>query len=275
MPTTTPPGGSATCAICRKPATDRPRVKDKKGRYYHKDCYQKAKQKLQARKQAQSGAPRRPKPAAPAAASESSLMDDMLALESSAPAIEAPMAVPTAQPLSATAAAASVMCPGCGSTLPPGARICVSCGLDIATGKKKKMAKARKAKAKGGGSASSGEGIVSQSWFLGACATVFFVVFALIARGNPDMEVAYSGVAMLFAAGIGIWVLISAFGESTTHGILCLCLPIYSLYYVLAVNNDNRLKLAYAAANIAYLLILTMGDGLAEFGDMDLGDDPY
>jgi hypothetical protein len=39
--------------------------------------------------------------------------------------------------------------------------------------------------------------------------------------------------ALLGAVG-GIWCLVEAFSEDVTQGILCLCIPLYALYFVIA-----------------------------------------
>jgi hypothetical protein len=58
------------------------------------------------------------------------------------------------------------------------------------------------------------------------------------------MEIAHMFIiglllAIVGAAG-GIWCLIEAFSEDTTQGVLCLCVPFYAFYYVIARIDGEK-----------------------------------
>lgn len=67
----------------------------------------------------------------------------------------------------------------------------------------------------------------------------------------------------LFSLAVGVWVLVKAFTESATAGILCLCLPFYSLYFVYAVADDTKLKFAYTAILVGTVLYVLLGMSMA------------
>ncbi|MGD2111470.1 MAG: hypothetical protein PVI86_19000 [Phycisphaerae bacterium] len=46
-----------TCRICGRDCSDRPRMKDKKGHYFCRECFDRAKEELAARKQRAAGKP--------------------------------------------------------------------------------------------------------------------------------------------------------------------------------------------------------------------------
>lgn len=131
--TAKPEAGAKTCVVCRRDCAGKPRVKDKKGRYFHRDCYTQAKLALAAKKVAQvkakqaashGSADRAASPedeivALPSAESDrSGTLADFEALDSS-----------IGQALDDRRA-----CPNCGADLKPGVLLCAACGYDKETG---------------------------------------------------------------------------------------------------------------------------------------------
>jgi hypothetical protein len=106
-----------TCVVCKQDASNKPRRKDPTGKYICEECAKKAaaaKDPKNAGAQPTAG-PGRAKPPAQAPASEG-LGDDFWNSKM--------------QPTGGAAA-----CPGCGTMMPGGAKICTRCGYDLATGK--------------------------------------------------------------------------------------------------------------------------------------------
>lgn len=96
--------------ICGQDCSNRPRIKDPKGRYYCKSCHEQASRRQQVADAA-------PPP------DESELHPYVLA------GLDEPPSSP-AEP-----AGVAVTCPACGRSLPEGTHVCVTCGINIDTGR--------------------------------------------------------------------------------------------------------------------------------------------
>ena len=144
------------CAICGKDCSNDLRIKDPKGRYFHRDCYERA---AQAQHQQ---APPAPIPEAPPV---DSIPIEPAPLETLAvepvPPEPPPVPQPSAEPPPAqmednadvfeveedsqsdlppeaiyqTAHTTDFACPGCGAAMGPGAIICTNCGYNTKTGR--------------------------------------------------------------------------------------------------------------------------------------------
>lgn len=102
------------CVLCKQDISNKPRRKDPAGKYICEDCAKKVAEAKAAAPKA--GAPQpAPKATAKASASEG-LSDDFWNSKM--------------QPTGGAAA-----CPGCGTMMPGGAKLCTRCGYDLATGK--------------------------------------------------------------------------------------------------------------------------------------------
>ena len=108
--TTDQPG--KVCVLCGEDCSQRPRVKDRRGRYYCRPCYDKAKEAVDARK----------------ALEETPPDPELRAEPEPEPELE-PVPDPEAWmvPLEGEAAPA-VGCPACGRRMDKGAVICTNCG---------------------------------------------------------------------------------------------------------------------------------------------------
>ena len=104
------------CVICGEDCSDRPRTKDPKGRYYCKPCYEKARQRARTGRTA-------PTPAA------ALYPDDRVD-----PTFLAEIAAQSAPPPPPPVVHVDT-CPGCDQPLPPDARICVNCGVNVKSGR--------------------------------------------------------------------------------------------------------------------------------------------
>lgn len=100
-----------TCALCRRPCEPKAGVRDRKGNFYHKNCYDAAKAKRAAREAADRG----PGDLAADASPELTLLASHEAV--------APAVIP------------AELCPSCSGDFPAAAVICTKCGYSRKTGK--------------------------------------------------------------------------------------------------------------------------------------------
>ncbi len=129
-------------------------------------------------------------PAGVAADESDSLLDDLANLERSAPSAAAPPA-PAGGAGAYGGGGILMMCPGCGAGLAAGAALCTSCGYDLKSGKRRKVAAATSGS--GGGRSAA---ILAGTFALGC---VFSGVGALIGAGI------WFGVALALELQIG-WI---------------------------------------------------------------------
>jgi uncharacterized RDD family membrane protein YckC len=94
------------CVLCGEDCAGRPRIKDPKGRYYHKECYEREVARLAQQ-------------AAEATPAEPAAFDPYADVGNDAA---------SAQP------AGTKPCPGCSAPLEPEAVVCIACGYNLATG---------------------------------------------------------------------------------------------------------------------------------------------
>jgi len=246
-----PPSTEKICRACGVDCSGRPRVKDRKGRYYCRDCYEQAKKDLAA-KQARAATPPPPPP---------DYADSDSQIGSSSEHVFAD--------------SGEVKCQSCGASLPEGAILCTACGFNLTTGERlagvdeappviRPLAgapsagvdagvgprKERKTKAKrrtsdeGGG---IGEQLKRPFMFF-VVPTIFFGVFVALAWSDEDIALWFTLVQSAFGFGIGVWTLVKAFQEGATTGLLCLCVPFYAIYFIYFVNDDPHLKALFGVS---------------------------
>lgn len=104
------------CMVCGEDCSNRPRTKDPKGRYYCKPCFELARRRYQKKAAARA---RSRAPAPPDAHGQPYVLTE--------PAPESKQAPVPSRP--------SAACPSCGRPLPPNTKICVNCGVNVATGR--------------------------------------------------------------------------------------------------------------------------------------------
>ena len=102
--------------VCGEDCSNRPRTKDPKGRYYCKPCFELARRRYQKKAAARA---RSRAPAPPDAHGQPYVLTE--------PAPESKQAPVPSRP--------SAACPSCGRPLPPNTKICVNCGVNVATGR--------------------------------------------------------------------------------------------------------------------------------------------
>jgi len=176
------------CQACGKDCTGQPRIKDKKGRYLHKACYEKARAKALARKPVEVAAPPPPD------------NDDLYGLEGADLGLGDDMLadIPAHDANAAT-------CPNCGSAAQAGAVLCTVCGHNFQTGKSAGRVKVSKETALG--NATKTTATTSAAWLLaliGASIGGFVgaVGWALVTV-LLNREIGYVAVGVGFLCGLG------------------------------------------------------------------------
>jgi hypothetical protein len=159
--------------------------------------------------------------------------------------VPAPAYIPSPPAPSAVAAptAASGGCPSCGTALPRGAVMCTACGYNLAT---KQRIVAGRVVPPGKAMAPTGE----VKWYatpypyLGAV-LLFFVTLFFLGMANPLFRLAYIAALALYYLTLYAMVVVAAFREDTTHGILCLVFPAFQFRFIFKYSESNLLKIMY------------------------------
>jgi len=182
------------------------------------------------------------------------------------PETEAPAPPPAVELVSSAPAGARLQpqvsapaasgCPSCGAALARGAVLCINCGYNLSTGKR----------IVAGQSAPLGKPTAPQwetPWYktgypyVGVVFAVLGVGYAL-GRDNPKVVLALVGIALLYWLTVHLIVLIAAFRSGVGTGFLCLCIPLYVLYFVFKVHDNDTLKVLYGGVvliNIGFRIL--------------------
>ncbi|MFK7961014.1 MAG: hypothetical protein AB8G96_10860 [Phycisphaerales bacterium] len=266
--------GQKVCVLCGADCAGQPRIKDPRGRYYHKACHEQA-----ARERAMpSSAPvdlyaaaavTSAAAAPPAFDDGPSFLDDILPSTPS------------------HAAAAAGVCPNCGGGFAPSAVVCTSCGFDTRRGtaahtrtlKAKKLPRAAGARPShrgGGGFFSSSIGVFASMVFVGAA-------FSIVAVAGSGIGLLMASVALLVLAlavlAALLWTVIEAFSEGQTGwgvvnliGLFVTAIP--NLIYVFVNDVDPRLRGLLPGALLGYaMLIVTILFGVVLPEAMQMAED--
>ncbi|MDY7107866.1 MAG: hypothetical protein SYC29_04440 [Planctomycetota bacterium] len=199
------------CAICGEDCSQQRRIKDQQGRYYHKDCYEQAKQAERAKRAAAQSAPASssmPLKFEPSAEPDPYALDsDVMEESGSGSGME----------LDDTGQETKV-CPHCHRRMPVEHATCSHCGYNTLTGDRKvstfaEMAAARVGKTGGGKIWPPVVGILS---LLAGVGGLFAYGLALIAALREHGAGTFIDITHVVALGIGtllaLWVLIAAIG---------------------------------------------------------------
>jgi DNA-directed RNA polymerase subunit RPC12/RpoP len=168
--------------------------------------------------------------------------------------VPAPAYIPPPPAPSAVAApsAATGGCPSCGSPMARGAVICTQCGYNLAT----------KQRIVAGRVVAPGKPVVhadvQDPWYktpfpyvlvlLAIFGTLFF-----LGKSNPPMMALLVGLLFVYFVVIHIIVTVFAFKESVGTGFLTLCFPIYGLYFVFSVSENQWLKTFYPIGYLGWI----------------------
>lgn len=119
-------GEGKVCVICGEDCSDRPRVKDRRGRYYCKACHDRA-LILKQHSEPPGPDPTQQPPDIPES--------NPYAVAGAPLAVEPPTPTPQVKADPDPADQQPFLCPGCDSKLAGGTRICVHCGINVDTGR--------------------------------------------------------------------------------------------------------------------------------------------
>ncbi|MHC4948359.1 MAG: hypothetical protein ACYTG1_08865 [Planctomycetota bacterium] len=243
-----------TCAVCGADCGDRPRVKDPKGRYYCKPCYEEARRHglKRARAAVSEATPAEPEPhleaeagpafgadlAADDPAGGSGMLDDLLG----------DVSEPAAPADPGAADAGGGACPGCGAPLGEGAVLCTSCGYDVQAGGQLETKKRRAKRAAGEGGGGGAVALLKSPLGVGALVLVVFGGLLAFGTTSEQAALAYFGVDGVFGFVVGITVLVFAFREGIGQGFLTLCVPFYVLYFIFAVCDNGYVRILFLAS---------------------------
>ena len=228
------------CAKCGIDVSGSPRTKDKQGRYWCKQCFERAKAAAAKKKAA----------AAPAVLAQTDVMGQLV-----------------------TDAVGELgdNCPECSNPMGPGAVLCTHCGYHLDRGKGMKTrveAAPKEKKSKEGGKSFE----ISPN-------TMFAIIFILTASPGatiffaPTFAIMAFVFSLLLALSVFVWVIVDWFIHAPVYRVLLLCLlpiplvgALYHLYYVLSITQSQYLKSIYIGQLLGIItgfVLLIVGGGLA------------
>ncbi len=227
------------CVICGEDCAGQPRTKDAQGRYYHNECYERAREVQEGR-----AAPVDPGPPEP---ESMNLLDEI---------VDDALGDVDVQNT----------CASCGHPLAAGDVICMSCGFNAQSGETAhlEVKKQKRAKASGG---SGADGLAAQLLTpFGVNMMALMVVVLLIVVFYATQSVAALGALVLFLyvymLTASVVITVVGFMEGFIHGLLSLCLWPYQLYFVFFVTDNQWAKWFYIGALImtviAYGMLMTL-----------------
>ena len=195
------------CGLCGEDCSTRPRTRDRRGRYYCRDCYD---DEVTRRRR---GEPR----AEPVTGEVAGLLEE---IEPAPSVVRAP-------------------CPACGELLEPGAILCVHCGAST------RGDRGRKTRLRSGPGVM--QWLWSTALGFGVLVTAFWLVAALVlvlVLPNSDAVSVLTFLAFMTAFFIHLlWLLRAAYRDGGFRTqFLCYVVPLYYLYYVYGISERPRLK---------------------------------
>jgi hypothetical protein len=135
-----------------------------------------------------------------------------------------------------------------------GAVICTQCGYNLAT----------KQRVVAGRVVAPGKPVVHsddpEPWYKTPFPYVlvllaFFGILFFLGKNNPPMMALLLITLWVYAFVMHILVTIAAFRESVGTGFLTLCFPIYGLYFVFSVSENQWLKTFYPIGYLGYVAL--------------------
>lgn len=257
------------CVVCGHDCSAKPRVKDHSGRYYCAECHEAARKKAvaAAAAAAQSARPAAARSGAARAAPSAAARQAPAARPARKPADDGLADLAMFEEASTGFGTTGSLCANCGAFMSPDAVLCTTCGFNTQTGKVLNSAilapaaaaapaKARPARS---GAGFDFGGLMKQPWLFSVVPSVLILGFYLVARGDEELKNAFVMLTGVYQLVVGLWLLVAAFGTSVGTGFLCLCVPLYAVYFVFSVNGNSVLKHAFLASLLATVLNLTLG----------------
>ena len=229
--------GEKICAICHRDCSTRARTKDAAGRYYCRECVERAKTDRATRQQQESGT-RHAADAAPLVIEPVSDSPDDTGFDVLAEAVNQASDVPALEiaPVHPPVVASQVQASRPQVAEPTRERNLLIPELPE---------------------------FIKQPWF--AFVLPAAILGLLFASGykNPDHIKLFLMAQFVFSVVVGLLILIEAFRDGLGTALLTLCLPFYVLYYVLSVNENAHIKALFAVSLLSNLAVLLLIPGFA------------
>lgn len=149
------------------------------------------------------------------------------------------------------------ICPNCGSSVSPRAIMCVKCGTNLKTGQKMNVPGARPGARPAVAAAPAGPTVWYKTPYpyLGGYFAVL-MLFYFLGNSMPIMKAFCALGVGLFLIGAHITVTVFAFkDDGIAKGFLCLCIGLYTIYYVFKESERQFAKVIYGIACVLGLLL--------------------
>lgn len=216
--------GAKICEICHRDCSDRPRTKDEQGRYFCRECTERAKQAYRLQQSGSTDLGSTPPVALPPPAPEADddfqiNVDDIRTAPPPRPKPQVVVEDPEEEEVGVSLSDAGPLVRHVFKGMPE---------------------------------------FFSQPWVTFAVPTIVFLVLYSAARHDPNAAVVFFGMSALYATTIGLLVVVLAFCEGVGTGLLTLCLPFYVLYFVYLVNENRFVKALYTAMLLDMALFFTL-----------------
>ena len=245
------PRAPKTCVICIKDCAGSPRVKDRRGRYYHRPCFRAMRRELLPVKD---GAKRGPLKSVPIAEA----INDLISSPTEAPSTNA--------------------CPSCADSLAPQAILCTRCGYNRVTGRRLTtvVEPAERQESERGADGRGFAYLNKQPWAVGrGWIALYIALFLLAATWSPYYILVHLAVLSIHGLLIAIRTIRIVFEDGILEGVFtCLLfriIPYYSTYYVFSKTNNPHLKWANIACAIGMILLfLSVVLVLRDYGSFPL-----
>jgi len=254
-----------TCSFCGMDCTHQPRVKDPKGHYYCRICYEALARRRRVRQSAAGETGAADAAATPADATAAGSLDDTQIEEDSpeqdtitAPAPAAPHTTngqlkqsgaetppqPPTPPFSTQR-----MCPQCGTRMEDDAVVCIQCGHDPTGSAEADVFTIDTTDQISPRELMSSTPAISTA-MIGLFTSLFFA-------GDMFPWIGYAYFLLFggFAFCVIMWTITTAFLDGTREGFLTLFAPGYCVFYVFSVNRDTTLKWVFLAFLIGLLVV--------------------
>lgn len=249
-----PDASEKICVLCGESCAGQPRIKDSRGRYYHKHCHERAVRQQRQRERRHERSATEAFVAAeppPVLGGDDDVMS--MLLDDSLPAVPPTMA-------------GASTCPSCGEALAAGAVLCVHCGFNVQSGGALHTSVKKERSLPSGRAAS----MLMTPLAIGLGALAVFGLLFFGATQSETGAMLFVGAYGVYGLIVGIWAIIAGFMDGILAGILTLCLPFYVLYTVYGLNENGYLKWLYgtyllAAPGYIYV-ILQYGDVFQQGG---------
>lgn len=92
--------------------------------------------------------------------------------------------------------------------------------------------------------------------------TAVCIVMSLTSILFPPLALIPIGVSLVMMIGGGLWFLLVAFQDSALHGVLCLCVPFYSIYYLISHLGETWKPFALNLLGVVVYMVAACAGGM-------------